>query len=161
MPHFLYTLDRDKWLKTASNGTVIMLELEAKKDFLQLLLLGDEDEKMLDRYLKRGDLFALYKGDLKATVVVTQEKEDVFEVKNLAVWPQEQRRGYGRFLMTEMCRLYSRLGTRMLVGTGDVFETLNLSSLWFYKKPCDKKFFTDNYPQPILKMAYSLKIWCI
>ena len=27
--------------------------------------------------------------------------------------------------MTEMCRLYSRLGTRMLVGTGDVFETLN------------------------------------
>ena len=37
------------------------------------------------------------KGDLKATVVVTQEKEDVFEVKNLAVWPQEQRRGYGRF----------------------------------------------------------------
>lgn len=20
MPHFLYTLDRDKWLKTASNG---------------------------------------------------------------------------------------------------------------------------------------------
>ena len=74
-----------------------MLELEAKKDFLQLLLLGDEDEKMLDRYLKRGDLFALYKGDLKATVVVTQEKEDVFEVKNLAVWPQEQRRGYGTF----------------------------------------------------------------
>ena len=33
MPHFLYTLDRDKWLKTASNGTVIMLELEAKKIF--------------------------------------------------------------------------------------------------------------------------------
>ena len=51
-----------------------MLELGAKKDFLRLLLLGDEDEKMLDRYLKRGDLFALYKGDLKATVVVTQEK---------------------------------------------------------------------------------------
>ena len=36
MPHFLYTLDRDKWLKTASNGTVIILDLEAKKDFLQL-----------------------------------------------------------------------------------------------------------------------------
>lgn len=55
----------------------------SKKDFLTIITAGDEDEKMLDRYLKRGDLFALYKGDLKATVVVTQEKEDVFEVKNL------------------------------------------------------------------------------
>ena len=158
MPHFLYTLDRDKWLKTASNGTVIMLELEAKKDFLQLLLLGDEDEKMLDRYLKRGDLFALYKGDLKATVVVTQEKEDVFEVKNLAVWPQEQRSGYGRFFMTEMCRLYSRLGTRMLVGTGDVFETLNFyQACGFRRSHVIKNFFTDNYPQPIFENGIQLK----
>lgn len=51
------------------------------KKIFTIIIAGDEDEKMLDRYLKRGDLFALYKGDLKATVVVTQEKEDVFEVK--------------------------------------------------------------------------------
>ena len=112
----------------------------------------------LDRYLKRGDLFALYKGDLKATVVVTQEKEDVFEVKNLAVWPQEQRRGYGRFLMTEMCRLYSRLGTRMLVGTGDVFETLNFyQACGFTRSHVIKNFFTDNYPQPIFENGIQLK----
>lgn len=134
----------------------------SKKDFLQLLLLGDEDEKMLDRYLKRGDLFALYKEDLKATVVVTQEKEDVFEVKNLAVWPQEQRRGYGRFLMTEMCRLYSRLGTRMLVGTGDVFETLNFyQACGFTRSHVIKNFLQIIILSRFLKMAYSLKIWCI
>lgn len=117
---------------------------------------------MLDRYLKRGDLFALYKGDLKATVVVTQEKEDVFEVKNLAVWPQEQRRGYGRFLMTEMCRLYSRLGTRMLVGTGDVFETLNFyQACGFTRSHVIKNFLQRIILSRFLKMAYSLKIWCI
>ena len=33
---------------------------ENKKDFLDLLLLGDEQEDMIDRYLARGELFVLY-----------------------------------------------------------------------------------------------------
>lgn len=33
---------------------------ENKKDFLELLLLGDEQEDMIDRYLARGELFVLY-----------------------------------------------------------------------------------------------------
>ena len=31
-----------------------------KKQFIDLLLLGDEQESMIDRYLEQGDLFALY-----------------------------------------------------------------------------------------------------
>lgn len=38
-----------------------------KKRFLDLLLLADEQEDMIDRYLERGDVFALYDGDLKAS----------------------------------------------------------------------------------------------
>ena len=38
-----------------------------KKRFLELLLLGDEQEDMIDRYLERGDLFALFDPDLKAS----------------------------------------------------------------------------------------------
>ena len=30
-----------------------------KRDFLPLLLLGDEQEDMIDRYLERGEMFAL------------------------------------------------------------------------------------------------------
>ena len=33
-----------------------------KRDFLPLLLLGDEQEDMIDRYLDRGTLLALYDG---------------------------------------------------------------------------------------------------
>lgn len=40
-----------------------------KKQFLDLLLLADEQENMIDRYLPGGDLFALYDGDLKAFVL--------------------------------------------------------------------------------------------
>ncbi|MFR9152056.1 MAG: GNAT family N-acetyltransferase, partial [Hungatella sp.] len=33
---------------------------ENKKQFMDLLLLADEQESMIDKYLERGDLFALY-----------------------------------------------------------------------------------------------------
>ena len=31
-----------------------------KKEYLELLLLADEQESMVDRYLERGDLYVLY-----------------------------------------------------------------------------------------------------
>ena len=40
-----------------------------KRDFLPLLLLGDEQEDMIDRYLDRGTLLALYDGGLRAVCV--------------------------------------------------------------------------------------------
>ena len=44
-----------------------------KKEFLELLLLADEQEDMIDRYLERGDMFVLYDDGLKALCVVTRE----------------------------------------------------------------------------------------
>ncbi len=38
-----------------------------KKQFLDLLLLADEQENMIDRYLEKGDLFALYDGRRNTT----------------------------------------------------------------------------------------------
>ena len=43
---------------------------ENKKQFLDLLLLGDEQESMIDRYLDEGELFALYDENLRAICVV-------------------------------------------------------------------------------------------
>ena len=57
---------------------------ERKKDFLELLLLADEQENMIDLYLDRGELFALYDGGLKSVCVVTEETSDTCELKNLA-----------------------------------------------------------------------------
>ena len=49
----------------------VVIVNENKKDFLELLLLADEQEDMIDKYLDRGALFALYDGDLKSVCVVT------------------------------------------------------------------------------------------
>ena len=44
-----------------------------KKQYLDLLLLGDEQETMIDRYLERGDLFVLEDNGIKAVGVVTND----------------------------------------------------------------------------------------
>ena len=98
-----------------------------KRDFLPLLLLGDEQEDMIDRYLDRGTLLALYDGGLRAVCVVTKEAPGVFEIKNLAVEPAFQRQGYGRAMVRHVagaCRTAG--GTCLLVGTGDSALTLSL-----------------------------------
>ena len=47
-----------------------------KKQYLDLLLLGDEQEIMVDRYLERGDLFVLEDNGIKAVCVVTKERSE-------------------------------------------------------------------------------------
>ena len=54
-----------------------------KKQFLPLLLLGDEQESMFERYLERGSLYALYDGSvLCGVIVVTEEPDKLVEIKN-------------------------------------------------------------------------------
>ena len=53
--------------------------LHNKKQYLDLLLLADEQESMIDRYLERGEMFVLtVAGTREAACVVTRESEDVF-----------------------------------------------------------------------------------
>lgn len=68
-----------------------------KKRLLDLLLLADEQESMIDRYLERGEMFvARDDGRGVAECVVTDEADGIGEIKNLAVHLQFQRKGYGR-----------------------------------------------------------------
>ena len=51
--------------------------LHNKKQYLDLLLLADEQESMIDRYLERGELFVLEDEGVKAVGVVTDEGDGV------------------------------------------------------------------------------------
>jgi GNAT superfamily N-acetyltransferase len=70
-----------------------------KKQFLNLLLLGDEQENMIDRYLEQGDLFALHDNDLKSVCVVVEIDDSTCELKNIATYEKYQGQGYGSALM--------------------------------------------------------------
>ena len=67
-----------------------------KKDFLDLLLLADEQENMIDKYLDRGILFALYDEGLKSICVVTDEGNGGYELQSLATYEQFQEKDMER-----------------------------------------------------------------
>ena len=95
-----------------------------KKAWLPLLLVGDESEAMIDRYLERGELFVLHDPDARGLCVVTRESEGVAEIKNLAVAAAWRRRGYGRALIEFVCARYASSCHSLQLGTGEVPSTL-------------------------------------
>lgn len=130
-----------------------------KKRYLELLLLADEQESMIDRYLEKGDLYVWEARDEVITVaIVTQEGDGVVELKNLAVAPTFQRQGYGAKMIHFIESRYAGNNHTLLVGTGDSHATLT-----FYKK-CGfahshlvKDFFTKHYDHPIIEDGQQLK----
>ncbi|MCI9001986.1 MAG: GNAT family N-acetyltransferase [Oscillibacter sp.] len=128
-----------------------------QSDFLPLLLLGDEQEDMIARYLNRGTLWALYDRELRAVCVVTEEGGGEFEIKNLAVAPGSQRRGYGRAMVEHVVRQYRGRGRRLLVGTGDSPLTVPFYEACGFRE-CGrvKDFFLDNYDHPIFEAGRQL-----
>ena len=70
-----------------------------KKQYLDLLLLADEQEDMIDRYLERGTMYVLEDDGVKAECVVTDEGDGILELKNIAVEPDFQGRGYGKMYL--------------------------------------------------------------
>ena len=67
---------------------------ENKKQFISLLLLADEQASMVDRYLEKGTMYVLEDNDVKAECVVTDEGNEILEIKNIAVDPENQGKGY-------------------------------------------------------------------
>ena len=128
-----------------------------RRRFLDLLLLGDEQESMIDAYLDRGDMFALYDGGLKGICVVTREGDGIYELKNIATYEECQGQGYGRRLVEYIFEHYRGRCRVMLVGTGDSPRILR-----FYER-CGftvshriENFFLDHYDHPIFDCGEQL-----
>ena len=134
---------------------------ESKKEYLDLLLLADEQESMIDKYLERGEMFILDDNGVKAECVITKEADGIYELKNIAVMVGYQRRGYGKRMIEFLFDYYSDCKT-VLVGTGDTPNTLDFyRSCGFVESHRIKNFFTDNYDhlmfengQQLIDMVY-------
>ena len=135
----------------------IKIITDNKKDFLDLLLLADEQEDMIDKYLDRGVMFALYDDDLKSICVVTDEGEGVFEIQNIATYPQFQGKGYARCLINHVCEYSKDKGTTMIVGTGDTPVIVPFyENSGFVLSHRIENFFTEHYHEPIFEHGVQL-----
>ncbi len=135
----------------------IMEIKENKKEFLSLLLLADEQESMIDRYIEKGIMYILDDDGVKCECVVTDEGNGVLEIKNIATKPEYQKKGYGKALIDFVAMKYKATHSILQVGTGDSPLTIP-----FYEK-CGfayshriKDFFVDNYDHPIYEGGVQL-----
>lgn len=131
---------------------------ENKKEYLELLLLADEQESMIDRYLDRGSMYALFEDGVRAVCVVTDEGGGILELKNLAVRPEYQRKGYGTAMIRFLEERYRGQYGILQVGTGDSPLTVPFyEACGFRRSHTVKNFFTEQYDHPIYEAGVLLK----
>ena len=128
-----------------------------KKKYLPLLLLADEQENMIDRYLEGGTMFVLDDNGIKAECVVTDEGNGILEIKNIATDPAHQKKGYGKALIEFLVCRYAEKYSILQVGTGDSPATIPFyEKCGFVRSHALPNFFTDNYDHPIIEDGVQL-----
>lgn len=129
-----------------------------KEAFMDLLLIGDENEAMINKYLDKSQLFVLYDKDtLTSLCAVSRINDTTIEIKNLSTYPEYQNKGYASILLDFICKKYKENFKTLILGTGENDKTLN-----FYKKRGFvethkiKDFFIDNYSHAIFENGKQL-----
>ena len=130
-----------------------------RRRLLPLLLLADESEEMVSRYIDRGEMFIIEAdGRIAGECIVTDEGDGVLELKSLAIAKEFQKKGFGRALVSFIADRYRGSFSVLQAGTGDSPLTMP-----FYRK-CGfvphsviPGFFTDNYDHPIIEGGVVLR----
>ena len=136
----------------------IRIVTENKKEFLPLLLLGDESEIQIDKYLERGELFVLYDGGPKSVCLVTDEGDGVLEIQNLATDERTQRQGYASKLIEHIAGYYAGQYDKIILGTGDVPGILGFyERRGFIQTRRLPDYFTLHYDHPMFEDGILLK----
>ena len=159
---FLKTKEVKDWeiimYKYLINNIEINEITQNKEKYMDLLLLGDEQENMIKKYLYRGKLFALYDGDLKTVSVVTKEDESIYEIKNIATYEKYQGNGYGKTMIKYIIEKYKNKCNILLVGTGDNDKTISFyRNCGFEYSHTVNDFFINNYEHEIFEDRKQLK----
>lgn len=130
---------------------------ENKKQYLTLLLLADEQEDMIDRYIKKGTMYVLDDNGIKCECVVTDEGNGILEIKNIATVPEYQKKGYGKAMIDFLIQKYKDRYQILQAGTDDSPLTIPFyEKCGFVRSHCIKNFFLDHYNHPIYECGVQL-----
>ena len=130
---------------------------ENKKQYLSLLLLADEQEDMVDRYIDKGAMYVFDDNGVKSECVITDEGNGIIEIKNIATVPEHQGKGYAKALIDFLVEEYGGKYSVLQVGTGDSPMTVPFyEKCGFVRSHSIPNFFTDNYDHPIFECGVQL-----
>ncbi|MBK0292223.1 GNAT family N-acetyltransferase [Bacillus sp. S34] len=112
---------------------LIEIDKDRYASYLNLLLIGDEDEKVVKSYINEGSLFTIVyeKKEIGVVQCLTDEEESAVEVKNIGLKEAYRGKGIGSKVIKKLEVLYERNQySKMIVGTADS----SLENIAFYKK---------------------------
>ena len=123
---------------------------ENKMQYIKLLLEADPDEKVVKKYIDKGDLYIIFdNNEAVAEIVITKVNEEECELKNIATIRQARGKGYASKLIQYVFDKYKNKYKRMIVGTTEnmiPFYVLNGFTKYHHTV---KNFFVDNYEEEI------------
>lgn len=128
-----------------------------KRQYLSLLLLADEQEDMIDKYLDNGTMYLLEDDGVKSECVILDVGDGILEIKNIATVPEYQGKGYGKTLIDFISEKYKNRYFILQVGTGDSPLTIPFyEKCGFVRTHKIPNFFTDYYDHPIYECGVQL-----
>lgn len=92
---------------------------------MPLLIIGDEEEAMVEKYINTCTLFAAYEGSECVAVCAVEEYAGesplgrTLEIKNIAVLPAFRKRGAGRALIEFIADKFGGEYAAVIAGTGE------------------------------------------
>ena len=123
-----------------------------RREFLPLLLIGDESEAMLEKYIDKGTMYVLQDEDVRGVCIVTDEGDGILEIKNIAVLPEYHGGGYGSALIDFISSEYHGKFSILQAGTGESPLTVPFyEKCGFVRHHVIPGFFTINYDHPIVE----------
>ncbi len=129
-----------------------------RRRYLPLLLLADEQEDMIDRYIGKGTMYILEHEGVKCECIVTDEGGGILEIKNIATVPEHRGKGYGRIMIEYIAAKYKGPYSVLQAGTGDSPQTIPFyEKCGFVRSHVIKNFFTENYDHPIYECGIKLQ----
>ena len=134
-----------------------IFKVDDKKKYMDLLLLADESEKMVNKYIDKGTMYVLDDEGVKGEILVLDVGNSILEIKNLAVISKYQNQGYGRMLIDFVCKKYKNIFKVLQVGTGDSPLTIPFYEKCGFKRAYTiKNFFIENYDHLIIENGVKL-----
>ena len=128
------------------------INIEERKNFINYLLLADENEEIVNEYINNGDLFSITVLDKVVGVAIfISESPKTIELKNIALLADYRGKGLGKEILKLASALYKNKSfKKMTVGTANS----SIDNIAFYLKAGFRivgirKGFFAKYPEPI------------
>ena len=134
-----------------NKSIAIKKEKENKGQYMDLLLEADPEEKVIEKYLKDGELFVLtYNDDVACVAVVIKIDDETIELKNIATKEEYKGQGLGKKMIKYLFDNYKQKYEKMIVGTSENNIPFYVKQGFDKYEKTIKNFYVDNYKEEII-----------